>query len=64
MQHLVCGPTTMLVVDKNGSCLIVFSACSKVDKVREFIKDVYVDKKYAGGNTSDKPPRDLQVTSQ
>jgi hypothetical protein len=25
---------------------------------------VYVDKKYAGGNTSDKPPRDLQVTSQ
>ncbi|KAF9670315.1 hypothetical protein SADUNF_Sadunf13G0055700 [Salix dunnii] len=33
---------------------------SKVDKVREFIKDVYVDKKYAGGNTSDKPPRDLQ----
>ncbi|CAK7341645.1 unnamed protein product [Dovyalis caffra] len=33
---------------------------SKVDKVREFIKDVYVNKKYAGGKTSDKPPRDLQ----
>lgn len=33
---------------------------SKVDRVREFIKHVYVDKKYAGGKTSDKPPRDLQ----
>ncbi|KAK1280979.1 putative ADP-ribosylation factor GTPase-activating protein AGD14 [Acorus gramineus] len=31
-----------------------------VDKIREFIKMVYVDKKYAGGRTSDKPPRDMQ----
>ncbi|KAK9129089.1 hypothetical protein Syun_017886 [Stephania yunnanensis] len=33
---------------------------SNVDKVREFIKHVYVEKKYAGGKSSDKPPRDMQ----
>ncbi|KAF6151965.1 hypothetical protein GIB67_010539 [Kingdonia uniflora] len=33
---------------------------SKVDKIREFIKNVYVNKKYAGESTSDKPPRDMQ----
>ncbi|XP_038977436.1 probable ADP-ribosylation factor GTPase-activating protein AGD14 isoform X1 [Phoenix dactylifera] len=34
---------------------------SNVDKIREFIKNVYVDKKYARGRSSDKPPRDTQV---
>ncbi|CAI9779585.1 unnamed protein product [Fraxinus pennsylvanica] len=33
---------------------------SNVDKVREFIKNVYVDKKYALEKTSDRPPRDTQ----
>ncbi|KAA8516290.1 hypothetical protein F0562_016583 [Nyssa sinensis] len=33
---------------------------SNADKVREFIKNVYVERRYAGGNTSDKPPRDMQ----
>ncbi|WCJ27655.1 ARF GAP-like zinc finger-containing protein ZIGA4 [Euphorbia peplus] len=33
---------------------------SNADKVREFIKTVYVDKKYAGAKSHDKPPRDLQ----
>ncbi|XP_015055753.1 probable ADP-ribosylation factor GTPase-activating protein AGD14 isoform X2 [Solanum pennellii] len=33
---------------------------SNVDKVREFIKTVYVDKKYAGAQFSDRPPRDTQ----
>ncbi|XP_020108923.1 probable ADP-ribosylation factor GTPase-activating protein AGD14 isoform X3 [Ananas comosus] len=33
---------------------------SKIDKLREFIKNVYVDKKYAGGRSTDKPPRDTQ----
>ncbi|XP_022846654.1 probable ADP-ribosylation factor GTPase-activating protein AGD14 isoform X2 [Olea europaea var. sylvestris] len=33
---------------------------SNVDKVREFIKNVYVDKKYALEKSSDKPPRDTQ----
>ncbi|XP_022718761.1 probable ADP-ribosylation factor GTPase-activating protein AGD14 isoform X2 [Durio zibethinus] len=33
---------------------------SNADKIREFIKNVYVDRKYAGGKTSDKPPRDMQ----
>ncbi|XP_057507305.1 probable ADP-ribosylation factor GTPase-activating protein AGD14 isoform X2 [Actinidia eriantha] len=33
---------------------------SNADKVREFIKNVYVDRRYAGGKTSDKPPRDMQ----
>lgn len=33
---------------------------SNVDKVRDFIKNVYVDRRYAGGNTSDKPPKDTQ----
>ncbi|XVF56759.1 hypothetical protein PTKIN_Ptkin06aG0145700 [Pterospermum kingtungense] len=33
---------------------------SNADKIREFIKSVYVDRKYAGEKTSDKPPRDMQ----
>ncbi|XWS64938.1 hypothetical protein CRYUN_Cryun05aG0047400 [Craigia yunnanensis] len=33
---------------------------SNADKIREFIKNVYVDRKYAGGKTSDKPPRGIQ----
>ncbi|XP_039059226.1 probable ADP-ribosylation factor GTPase-activating protein AGD14 isoform X2 [Hibiscus syriacus] len=33
---------------------------SNADKIREFIKNVYVDRKYAGGKTHDKPPRDMQ----
>uniref|UniRef100_A0A5B7ACA0 Putative ADP-ribosylation factor GTPase-activating protein AGD14 n=1 Tax=Davidia involucrata TaxID=16924 RepID=A0A5B7ACA0_DAVIN len=33
---------------------------SNADKVREFIKNVYVDRRYAGGKTSEKPPRDIQ----
>lgn len=41
--------------------LIMFSFCSKVDKIREFIKNVYVERRYVGGKTSDKPPRDVQA---
>ncbi|CAL9135021.1 unnamed protein product [Musa textilis] len=33
---------------------------SNLDKLREFIKAVYADKKYASGRSSDKPPRDMQ----
>lgn len=33
---------------------------SNVDKVREFIKAVYVDKRYAAAQSSDRPPRDTQ----
>ncbi|KAJ8570287.1 hypothetical protein K7X08_037259 [Anisodus acutangulus] len=33
---------------------------SNVDKVRDFIKTVYVEKKYAGAQSSDRPPRDTQ----
>ncbi|KAJ8635218.1 hypothetical protein MRB53_009485 [Persea americana] len=33
---------------------------SNPDKIREFIKNVYVERKYAGGKSSDKPPRDTQ----
>lgn len=33
---------------------------SNADKIRKFIKDVYVDRIYAGGKISDKPPRDMQ----
>ncbi|XWS57928.1 hypothetical protein CRYUN_Cryun09bG0215000 [Craigia yunnanensis] len=33
---------------------------SNADKIREFIKNVYMDRKYAGGKTSDQPPRDIQ----
>ncbi|KAM7273120.1 hypothetical protein ACFE04_027784 [Oxalis oulophora] len=33
---------------------------SIIEKVREFIKTVYVDKKYAVGRTFEKPPRDMQ----
>lgn len=39
----------------------MFSFCSNVEKVREFIKNVYVEKRYAGGNTSDMPPKDMQA---
>ncbi|CAK8578630.1 unnamed protein product [Lathyrus sativus] len=33
---------------------------SNVDKVREFIKNVYVDKLYAGTKSYERPPRDAQ----
>ncbi|PKA66950.1 putative ADP-ribosylation factor GTPase-activating protein AGD14 [Apostasia shenzhenica] len=33
---------------------------SNPDKIREFIKTVYMDKKYAGERPSDRPPRDTQ----
>ncbi|KAI3444238.1 hypothetical protein Pfo_000903 [Paulownia fortunei] len=33
---------------------------SNIDKVREFIKNVYVDKKYSLEKSSDRPPRDPQ----
>ncbi|KAL4351512.1 hypothetical protein GQ457_06G024100 [Hibiscus cannabinus] len=33
---------------------------SNADKIRDFIKNVYVDRKYTGGKTHDKPPRDMQ----
>lgn len=36
---------------------------SNVDKIREFMKHVYVERRYAGGKTSDKPPTDTQNLS-
>ncbi|XP_060177670.1 probable ADP-ribosylation factor GTPase-activating protein AGD14 isoform X1 [Lycium barbarum] len=33
---------------------------SNVDKVRDFIKTVYVEKRYAGAQSSERPPRDTQ----
>lgn len=33
---------------------------SNPDKIREFIKSVYIDKRFAGIRSSDKPPRDTQ----
>lgn len=35
--------------------------CSNVDKIREFIKSVYVDGRYAAVKSSEKPPRDAQA---
>lgn len=34
---------------------------SNVEKVREFIKSVYVDKKFFASKASGKPPRDTLV---
>lgn len=34
---------------------------SNADRVREFIKSVYVQKKYAGANVTEKPPKDSQA---
>lgn len=42
---------------------LTFLCCSNVDRVREFIKTVYVDKRYTVENSSDKPPRDQQVST-
>ncbi|CAN7097931.1 unnamed protein product [Brassica rapa subsp. narinosa] len=36
---------------------------SNAERVREFIKNVYVQKKYAGANAADKPPNDNQASS-
>ncbi|XP_054801261.1 probable ADP-ribosylation factor GTPase-activating protein AGD14 [Prosopis cineraria] len=33
---------------------------SNADKIREFIRNVYVDRRYAGARSADKPPRDTQ----
>lgn len=35
--------------------------CSNIDKIREFIRNVYVDRRYAGAKSTDKPPRDAQA---
>uniref|UniRef100_M4DQ16 Arf-GAP domain-containing protein n=1 Tax=Brassica campestris TaxID=3711 RepID=M4DQ16_BRACM len=35
---------------------------SNAERVREFIKNVYVQKKYAGANAADKPPNDYQAS--
>ncbi|URE15495.1 ArfGap [Musa troglodytarum] len=37
-----------------------FPDSSNADKIREFIKDVYVNKKYARGNSTGKPSRDIE----
>ncbi|PHT85791.1 hypothetical protein T459_07897 [Capsicum annuum] len=37
------------------------SKLRNVDKVRDFIKTVYVDKRYAVAESSDRPPRDAQL---
>lgn len=34
---------------------------SNAEKVREFIRNVYVEKKYVGGGSFDRPPRDSQI---
>ncbi|KAK0600177.1 hypothetical protein LWI29_012521 [Acer saccharum] len=33
---------------------------SNAEKVRQFIRNVYVDRRYAGGKDSEKPPKDMQ----
>jgi hypothetical protein len=37
-------------------------SCSNADKIREFIKNVYIDKNFVGVKSSDRPPRDSQVS--
>ncbi|XP_072974714.1 probable ADP-ribosylation factor GTPase-activating protein AGD14 isoform X1 [Typha angustifolia] len=37
-----------------------FPDSSNINQIREFISSVYVDKKYNGGRSSEKPPRDMQ----
>lgn len=37
--------------------LIVMFAASNVDRLRDFIKHVYVDKRFTGEKSYDKPPR-------
>ncbi|KAJ3699681.1 hypothetical protein LUZ61_003386 [Rhynchospora tenuis] len=39
---------------------IKLSDSSNADKIREFIRSVYVEKKYSGGKALEKPPRDMQ----
>ena len=43
------------------SCFCCFFG-SNAERVREFIKNVYVQKKYAGANAADKPPNDNQAS--
>ncbi|KAK4852351.1 hypothetical protein QYF36_023182 [Acer negundo] len=33
---------------------------SNAEKVRQFIRNIYVDRRYAGGKDSEKPPKDMQ----
>jgi hypothetical protein len=40
---------------------IFFFCFSKPDRIREFIRAVYVDKKYAGGKSTNKPATDSEV---
>lgn len=55
--HKVLG----ILYNLNTESLRVSFSCSNVDKVRDFIKSVYVDRRYAIGKSFDKPPRDTQA---
>lgn len=39
----------------------MFCHSSNADRIREFIRNVYVNKKYAGGRTSDKLSSNTEV---
>lgn len=61
LLHVLFGRFITQVVYSNAN---LWLHCSNADKIREFIKSVYVDKKYSGGKAFEKPPRDTQVRTK
>lgn len=55
-----CAVETSSTFLYNYSAMFCFS---NPDRIREFIRAVYVDKKYAGGKSTDKPVNDSEVMS-
>lgn len=49
----------------DAGCLILIGilGSSNVDRLRDFIKHVYVDRRFSGERTYDKPPRAKTVTA-
>lgn len=60
-MHLVLVLFGIFIIQFAYSNANLWLHYSNADKIREFIKSVYVDKKYSGGKAFEKPPRDTQV---
>lgn len=49
----------ILIIDPNA--VLIVSVFSNVERLRDFIKHVYVDRRYSGERSFEKPPRGKMV---
>lgn len=61
-ESVLCSIHLVAALVYGGYILIsTLLPCSNVDRIRDFIKSVYVDKRYIAGKASDNPPGDMQA---